>query len=89
MKKKPAIIFSVIVCVILVIDMIQIKRLKQEVADLQNSLNYQSQRTEDIYSDAISQVNAMLEEEDNQLTKSDWEYGKVDVDSHTVQISAP
>ncbi len=86
MKKKPAIILSVIVCVILVIGMIQIKRLKQEVTNLQNSLNYQSQRTEEIYSNVISQVNAMLEKEDNQLTKSDWEYGKINVDSHTVQV---
>lgn len=86
MKKKATIILVLIVCIILVIGMIQISGLKQEIANLQNSLINQEQRIEEIYSNVFAEVNTMLEEENNQLTKSDWEYGGINVEHRTAEV---
>lgn len=86
MKKNLSSIIAIIACVLLAFNTIKISTLQKEVdrlrSDLDNEIHTVNQNISGIYGD----VQAMLEEESNQLAVSDWKYGEINVDNRTAEV---
>lgn len=86
MKKNFSTIISIITCVGMIFCLFHINNLNHEISSLRsrldNEIHIVNQNVSGIYGD----VQAMLEEESNQLSVSDWEYGDISVESHTAEI---
>lgn len=86
MKKNLATILSVITCVLLVISLMQISGLRREVSSLRSRLSNEINQVDNRVSDIYTSVRTMLEEEANQLSQSDWEYGELDLKKRTAEV---
>lgn len=86
MKKNLSAFIAIIACVLLAFNTIKISTLQKEVdrlrSDLDDEIYTMNQNISDIYGD----VQAMLEEEANQLAVSEWEYGEINVDNRTAEV---
>lgn len=86
MKKNLSTIIAIIACVLLAFNTIKISTLQKELnrlrSDVDDEIHTVNQNISDIYGD----VQAMLEEEANQLAVSDWEYGEINVDNRTAEV---
>ena len=86
MKKNAPMIVSIICCVLLVISLFQISSLRQEVSSLRSRLSNEIDRVNNSVSGIYTEVRSMLEEEANQLSVSDWEYGEIDIKNRTAEV---
>ncbi len=86
MRKNLSTFIAIIACVLLAFNTIKISTLQKEVdrlrSNLDNEIHTMNQNISGIYGD----VQAMLEEEANQLAVSDWEYGEINVDNRTAEV---
>lgn len=86
MKKNAHMILSLICCVLLVISLFQISSLRQEVSSLRSRLSNEIDRVNNSVSGIYTEVRSMLEEETDQLSTSDWEYGEIDIKARTAEV---
>ncbi len=86
MKKNISTIISVITCFMLVICLLQISSLKQEISSLSYRLDREMNTMNNNISGIYEEVEDMLEEESNQLTTSDWQYGEINVKTCTAEV---
>lgn len=86
MKKNPSLVVSVISCILVVVCLIQISGLKSEINSLRSTVNNMSSQTSNSISNIYGTVHDMLEEQTNQLTSSDWQYGEIDVEAKSAEV---
>ena len=84
--KKFVWLFNVIVCFALIFCMMKINDLQHQVKNLSNSIHRIDRNLNNDMQSIYSNVQELLEEESNQLTISDWEYGKIDVENRNAEI---
>lgn len=86
MKKNLSSIFTVIMCVLFVLSMLQINSLKQEVSRLRTELDNEMYMVNENISEIYRNVQDMLEEESNQLAVSEWKYGEINIEARTAEV---
>lgn len=84
--KRFAILMNLIMVAALVFCIVQINDLENQINNLRNSINNVDRNLSYQMSDIYNNVHSMLEEEVNQLTMSDWEYGEIDIANETAEI---
>ena len=84
--KKFVWLMNVVVCFALIFCMMKINDLQHQVNNLSNSIYRIDRNLNNDMQNIYSNVQNLLEEESNQLTISDWEYGKIDVENRTAEI---
>lgn len=86
MKKNISTIIAIIACVMLAFNTIKIISLQEELDRLRSDVNDEIHTVNQNISGIYGDVQAMLEEEANQLAVSDWEYGEINVDNRTAEV---
>ena len=84
--KKLVLVLNVLMCVALIFCVVQINDLQNQVNNLRNAINSVDRNLSNDMSNIYQNVHDMLEEESNQLTVSDWEFGNLDVIERTAEI---
>lgn len=84
--KKSVWICNVIVCIALVFCILRINSLQNEVNNLSNTINRIDRNLTNDMNNIYTNVQNMLDEQSNQLTISNWEFGEVDVNKKTAEI---
>lgn len=84
--KKFLLLLNIFLCFALVFCIIQINDLENQVNHLRNSLNNVDHNLSYNISNIYQNVRDMLDEQENQLTVSEWEFGSIDVESRTAEI---
>lgn len=87
MTKRISTVVAIIACVLLAFNTIKIISLQEELDKLRSDVNDEIHTVNQNVSDIYDHVQAMLEEENNQLSVSDWEYGEITVDTRTAEIT--
>ena len=90
MKKDFTTMISVVVCVLLVVNLIQIHHLKQDVTDLRaetrNELRAVSNSISSNVSSISENIRSAMEEERNLLTTGQWQCGEADIEKKTAEV---
>ena len=84
--KRLTVLINLLMVVALVFCIVQIKDLERQINNLRNSINNVDRNLSYQMSSIYNNVQSMLEEEANQLTMSDWEYGEIDIVNETAEI---
>ena len=86
MKKNFQNVILVIMLIALVACLFQISSLKIEVQNLKNHLGNKISNLENDMRNHTGSIERLLEEKASILAKSDWEYGEVNIQNHSVEI---
>lgn len=86
MKKYFVNIVAVISLVLLFICRVEIKKLREEVQNLQNQVVNEISSMESNMMYNISQMEEILEKEASILAKSSWNYGEFDKENHKIEV---
>ncbi len=90
MKKNFTTMISVVVCVLLIVNLIQIQHLKQEVTDLRAEMHNEIRAVSNVVSSNVSSISgnvrSAMEEERNLLTTGQWQCGEVDFEKKTAEV---
>ena len=84
--KKLVLVINVLMCAALIFCVVQINDLQNQVNNLRSAINSVDRHLSNDMSYIYQNVQDMLEEESNQLTVSDWEFGNINVDERTAEI---
>ena len=84
--KKWSGLLNLIMIAALVFCVVQINDLENQINNLRNSINHVDRNLSNQMNNIYNNVQSMLDEEANQLTISDWEYGELDFVNMTAEI---
>ena len=86
MKRDWSKIAAVVSCILLLICLVQISDLKQQVNHMRNDISNRISNVENSVQNISSEVYRQLEKEASLLADSQWEYGDVNMEDHTVML---
>lgn len=86
MKKNISTIISLVSCALVILCLVRINELDREINSLRTNQNSQFSMVNNNISGIYSNVQSMLEEESKQISSCDWEYGKMQADTRTVEV---
>lgn len=86
MSNKFLKIISVAMCVLLILCFINIIDLKEELTRTRINFNNELSNIRSNMSNVYGEVRNMLEEQVNELSFADWEFGKIDVEAKTAEV---